>query len=456
VTPGRVHIVGVGGPGTSAIATILCEMGKTVSGSDVRESPTLERLRALGVRINVTHDPGAVIGCDVVTHSSAVRSDNVELRAARMRGITVWSRGEMLGWIARQARTVGVAGTHGKTTTTTLLALMLRAAGRDPGYLVGADVEQLEHSAHWGTGEFVVEADESDSSHRDISPWATVLTNVDIDHLDEHGSFEGIVASFDDYLAAVVGPKVVGGDDSTAHQLALKHDAITFGLSGHCDVRAEHVQFVDGGAKFDVVLRDDRTPVVLPLRGAHNVRNFLGALAMADALGVNAATAVDAVRDFRGVQRRFQLRAEHDGATFVDDYAHLPAEIAAVLGGVRGGNEGWSRVIAVFQPNRFNRMSVMSDAYADAFVDADVVVVTDIYASGTDPIPGVTGELVVRAIRAAHPTLPVQWCATRPELVDYVARAVRRGDLCISMGCGDIETLPDEVVARRRELLREH
>ncbi|MFZ9706398.1 MAG: UDP-N-acetylmuramate--L-alanine ligase [Ilumatobacteraceae bacterium] len=449
----RIHVVGVGGPGTSAIAIILREMGHEVSGSDVRESDLLERLRSLGVRINVPHDPKVVEDCDMVTYSAAVRSTNVELAAARNAGTKVMTRAEMLGWISPQATTVAVAGTHGKTTTTTLLTLMLRAANRDPGYLIGAEVSQLPRSAHWGKDLFIIEADESDSSHRAIRPQATILTNVDVDHLDEHGSFEGIVESFDAYLGEVSGVKVLCADDPTTARLAQKHGAITYGLSAG-DVTARDLRFVDGDARFAVVYADQRHEVELPLRGEHNVRNFLAAYAMAVQLGVDGSTAAGAVRNFTGVNRRFEVRARDGGATFVDDYAHLPAEIAAVLRGVRAGDEHWKRVIAVFQPNRFNRMAVMSDAYRDAFVDADVVVVTDIYASGTDRIEGVTGRLVVDAIRAAHPRARVEWREHRNELVDFVARECGDGDLCISMGCGDIETFPDEVVARRRELSR--
>lgn len=450
--------MGVGGPGTSAIAIILAEMGLSVSGSDMRESPVVERLRSLGVTVNVPHDPSVVAGCDVVTYSAAVKASNSELQAASAAGITVWTRANTLAWIARQSRTIAVAGTHGKTTTTTLLTLILREAGKDPGYLIGADVPQLAQSAHWGEELFVVEADESDSSHRAIAPQATILTNVDVDHLDEHGSFEGIVNSFDEYLAAVPGPKVVCGDDPHAVGLARRHRARTYGLNaadgGSLDVRATDVRFSDGKVTFLANTPWGNAEVRVPLRGEHNVRNCLAAIAMAGELGVTPDVASRALRDFRGVGRRFDVRAVDAGATFVDDYAHLPAEISAVLAGIRAEQSSWKRVIAVFQPNRFNRMAVLSDSYRDAFVDADVVVITDIYASGTDRIEGVTGMLVVDAVRTAHPKQRVEWLATRDALVEFIANEVGEGDLCISMGCGDIETFPDEVVARRRELSR--
>ena len=451
----RVHIVGVGGPGTSAIAIILREMGVTVSGSDVHESAALERLRRIGVRVNVPHDANAVTGSDVVAHSAAIRVNNMELVAARAAGIRVWSRAQLLSWIAKQCRTVAVAGTHGKTTTTTLLTLVLRAVGRDPGYLIGADVPQLARSAHWGSEIFVVEADESDSSHRAIAPHSTILTNVDVDHLDEHGSFDGIVDSFDSYLAAIPHVKVVCGDDPTAARLGRKYGALLYGTndSNSTDyaVRATDVRFGDGRIDFVAGTPWGSAAMSVALRGMHNVRNVLAAVAMAGSLGVSPAESAAALREFRGVHRRFDVRATHGGATFVDDYAHLPAEIAAVLAGVRAEQSRWRRIIAVFQPNRFNRMAVLSDAYGDAFVDADLVVVTDIYASGTERIEGVTGKLVVDAIRGAHPKARVEWKPNRGELVDFVANEVREGDLCISMGCGDIETLPDEVVARRGE-----
>ena len=456
-TSRRVHIVGIGGPGTSAIAIVLSEMGHRVSGSDMREGPAIGQLRSRGIAVNVPHHVDAVRDCDIVTSSAAVPAQNIELAAARAMGTTVLSRAEMLGAITPHARTIAVAGTHGKTTTTSLLTIMLRADGRDPGYLIGADVPQLPASAHWGSDIFVLEADESDSSHLAIDAHAAILTNIDADHLDEHGSLAGIIESFDAFLAATTGPRVVCADDTAAARLGARHGAITYGVSPAADVRASDVRFVGGGAIFRAHFGDaydESLEVRLPLRGMHNVRNCLAALAMATQLGVTPANAAAAVNDFAGVQRRFHVRAVNGGATFVDDYAHLPAEIDAVLAAARDESDDWRRVIAVFQPNRFHRMAVMSDEYRDAFRHADVTVITDIYASGTERIDGVTGHLVVDAVRRAHPEARVVWCAERSELIDFVAREARAGDLCISMGCGDIETLPDEVVARREELSR--
>ncbi len=457
-----VHVVGAGGPGMNALAVILAEMGHRTTGSDVRESSAVQRLRDLGVHVNVPHDPHVVVGCDAVTHSSAIRADNVELAAARRAGVRVVSRATMLASVCARTNAVAVAGTHGKTTTSALLATMLRDAGMDPGYYIGGEARSLGGNAHWGTGPFVVEADESDSTHTALHPRATILTNVDVDHLDEHGSLEGIVASFDRYLAAVPGPCVVCADDPRAAELAQRHGAITYGVSSdhtaataRADMEARDVRFAHGGATFAAHYRGTSLgEVTLSLRGRHNVLNALAALTMALELGADSASCLRTLTDFRGVERRFDTRHVVDGITLVDDYAHLPAEITAVLAAARGSTDSWSRVVAVFQPNRFNRMAVMSPEYRDAFVGADLVVVTDIYSSGTTPIAGVTGKLVVDAVRAAHPQARVEWRATREELVDFLAGELRAGDVCISMGCGDIETLPDEVVARRRDLTR--
>ncbi|MGA0065068.1 MAG: UDP-N-acetylmuramate--L-alanine ligase [Ilumatobacteraceae bacterium] len=458
----RIHVVGAGGPGMSALAHVLAEMGHGTSGSDVRESATVARLRDAGIPVNVPHDPNVVVGCDAVTYSSAIPATNVELAAARSAGVRVVSRATMLGSVCARTRAVSVAGTHGKTTTSALLATMLRDAGMDPGWYVGGDVRGLGGNAHWGSGPFVVEADESDSTHTALQPRATILTNVDVDHLDEHGSLDGIIASFDRHLAAVPGTRVVCGDDPGAASLARRHGATTYGIVadaqgsvGSPDMVARDVRFEHGGATFTALYRGKPLGEVrLALRGRHNVLNALGALTMAIELGADAPSCLRTLATFGGVARRFDTRHVVDGITLVDDYAHLPAEITAVLAAARGSTDTWRRIVAVFQPNRFNRMAVLSPEYRDAFVGADLVVITDIYSSGTAPIAGVTGELVVDAVRAAHPQAAVEWRATRDELVEFLAGELRAGDVCISMGCGDIETLPDEVVARRRDLTR--
>ena len=451
--PLRLHVVGVGGPGMSAIAIVLGEMGHRVSGSDLRLQPALDRVRAAGVDVRVGHDPAVVRGCDAVTASTAIPASNVELVEARNEGVLSLRRAGMLASICAQARSVAVAGTHGKTTTCSMLMLALAEAGWAPSFVIGGDVADAGTGAQWTGGEWlVVEADESDGTHLELPLHGTILTNVEVDHLDHYGTFDGIVEGFDRYLAQVPGPKVVCADDERAAALAARHDAVTYGLGPQARFRAADVEAGGGSFRFAVEHDGHRLGEIhLPLRGVHNVVNAMGAVAMAVTLGAPFAAVVAALERFGGVARRFDIRGYDGGATFVDDYAHLPSEIAAVIAAARHSGDGWGRVVAVFQPNRFNRIAEMWQDYADAFTQADVVVLTEIYPSGTTPIPGVTGQLIVDAVLDAHPTSRVVWLPRREDLVSFLAGEVGRGDVCISMGCGDIASLPDEVLTRRQE-----
>ena len=457
--PRRIHVVGIGGPGMNAIAQVLCEMGHQVTGSDIHESEVLDRLRALGVGIIVGHDAKAVQDCDVVTASTAIPATNIELVAAVDQSVPVLSRAQMLSAICALKQSVAVAGTHGKTTTSAMLMHILATAGLQPSFVIGGDVHGLDLGAGWRDGQhLVVEADESDSTHLALPLFGTILTNVDVDHLDHFATFEKIVESFEQYVKKIDGPIVMCADDAVCAKIAATQACRTYGMSVAADVRAVSVVLADGGSHFDVESRHSGSgapqvligSVHLPLRGEHNVLNATAALTMAMELGVEFEVASQALNSFRGVARRFDMRGIDDGVTFVDDYAHLPNEIIAVLRGARDATDKWGRVVAVFQPNRFNRMSVMSGAYADAFGDADVVVITDIYSSGTTPIPGVTGKLVVDAIENNHPDKKVEWIAQRDDLVSFLASALTSGDLCISMGCGDVAQLPDEVMSLRQ------
>ena len=459
-TKKRIHVVGVGGPGMSAIAQVLVEMGHVVSGSDIKESETVQRLREIGVTINIGHDITCVHHCDAVTASTAIPRHNIELVEALNIGIAVLSRAEMLAMICGQKFSIGVAGTHGKTTTSSMLMSVLRVAQLSPSFVIGGEVRGVGSGASWDSGEhLVVEADESDGTHERLPLGAVIVTNIDIDHLDHFSTFENLLESFERLLNAIDGPKVVCADDASLSALALKQHVTTYALHSSAQFTARNVQFQDGGSTFDVMHHEvpgDKGQLLgkvdLRLRGEHNVVNALGVVAMSTLLGVSFDRISSALAIFSGVARRFDQRGNDDGVTFVDDYAHLPTEISAVLSGCTDKTDTWTRVVAVFQPNRFNRMQHMSDAYADCFASADHVVITDIYSSGTAPIEGVTGKLVVDAIARAHPETSLVWKPTRVELIQHLVTELRSGDLCISMGCGDIETLPDEVIAARRAL----
>jgi UDP-N-acetylmuramate--alanine ligase len=441
----------------SAIALVLAGMGHRVSGSDIRDSAVLERLRAAGVVVHLGHAPANVAGVDAVTASTAVPPTNLELRAAAEAGATVLRRAGMLASICAAARTLAVAGTHGKTTTTSMLAMILVEAGFAPSFLIGGDLADQGTSAQWTGGEWlVVEADESDGTFLELPLHGTVLTNVETDHLDHFGTFDAIVQGFDRYLGQVEGPRLVCLDDPVAASLAGRHHAISYGTSPLADYRAVEVGAERGSLRFAVERGGERLGAIrLNQRGIHNVRNATGALALAMEVGAPFEAAQEALARFGGVLRRFEIRGEHRGITLVDDYAHLPSEIAAVLEGAASSGDGWRRIVAVFQPNRFNRMAVLSPEYRDAFSRADLTVITEIYASGTTPIPGVTGRLVVDAIQDAHPDKAVEWVPSRRDLIEFLAGELRPGDVCISMGCGDIASLPTEVLARLADLDRD-
>ncbi|MDO8391868.1 MAG: UDP-N-acetylmuramate--L-alanine ligase [Actinomycetota bacterium] len=455
--PRRLHVVGVGGPGMSAIAIVLAEMGHEVTGSDIRERSVLDRVRAAGVDVHVGHLRDLVHDRDAITWSTAIPERNIERDEADKVGVLSMHRSGMLAAICARAKSLAVAGTHGKTSTTSMLMLILAEAGLKPSFVIGGDVTDMGTGAQWTGGEWlVVEADESDGTHLQLPLYGTILTNVEVDHLEHYGSFEAIVDGFDRYLAQVNGPRVLCIDDPTTALLADRHECITYGTDPAADFRAVDVAAGEGSFKFDVEHRGRRLgSVSLPLRGVHNVRNATAALAMAVTIGVPFEVAAAALAKFGGVARRFDVRGVDGGATLVDDYAHLPSEISAVLAAARQSGDGWQRVVAVFQPNRFNRIVNMWPDYHSAFVDADVVVLTEIYASGTAPIPGVTGKLLVNAVLDAHPRQRVVWMPKRSDLVQFLAHELGEGDVCISMGCGDIAALPDEVQALRTELRAE-
>ncbi len=447
----RIHLVGVGGAGMSAIATVLVALGHEVTGSDLKESAALERLRALGVRVSIGHDAASVAGAGLVAHSSAVKDANVELVAARDASIQVASRAELLASITRLRRTIAVSGTHGKTTTTTMLGLVLVEAGLDPSFLVGGDVNEIGTNAVWGGGPWLaVEADESDGTFLALDPAVAIVTSVEADHLDYYGSFAGLRDAFARFASLAQLGAVLCADDPVAAGL-LGADVggparMTYGFAEGADYRILDFRGGRSSIAFDVARSGERLGrLELPVPGAHNARNATAALAAAHLAGADFDAARRALERFAGVARRFEFRGESRGVTYVDDYAHLPGEVAATLAAARAG--GWSRVVAVFQPHRYSRTAALATAFADAFVDADVVVVTGIYAAGEPPVPGVSARLVLDAVAHAHPSLEAVYLPQRDELVAYLRQHLRPGDCCLSLGAGDLTSLADELLS---------
>lgn len=448
--PQRIHVVGVGGPGMAPLSVVLARTGHHVSGSDMRDSDAIETVRGAGVNVHIGHDEQHVADVDVVVYSTAIPDTNVEILTARQRGIIVQHRSGLLAALSHQYDTIGVAGTHGKSTTSALLTHMLVATGHDPSAIVGADVPGLEVGARVGNSQFfVLESDESDGTLEVLPLEHLVVTNIDVDHLDYFGTFEQLQEVMVEVINRVDGWVVVNADDQVSGSVmgrARAKNVKTFGRDVSAHIRITDVVSRTEGLDIEFAVADHVLRCFVPLRGEHNAMNVAAAVAILDALGIDLESACASLVDFNGVARRFTERGRFRGALLVDDYAHLPAEITAAISAMHSHPEVTGRVVAVFQPNRFHRIAAMADSYADCFGGADLVVITDIYASGTRPIDGVTGKLVWQAIVNAHPDVKCVWAPTRQDIVNSVAEFVQPGDGCISMGCGDIETFPDDLM----------
>ncbi|MFZ4516231.1 MAG: UDP-N-acetylmuramate--L-alanine ligase [Acidimicrobiia bacterium] len=446
--PQAVHILGVGGAGMSAIATVLHRFGHRVSGSDLKSSRDLERVHALGVATAVGHAAQNIPeDCSLVVHSTAVGADNVELGAARARGIPVYRRAEVLAAMTRLRRTIAVAGSHGKTTTTSMLSIMLRRADMHPSFLIGGEVNEIGTNAATDSGElFIVEADESDGTFVTLARAGAIVTNVEPDHLDHYGGFDGLVAAFEAFADGVDGPLLCCADDAGSRRLTTgRANARTYGFAADADVRIANYVGSRAGSHFDLVVDGSELGhIELPVAGRHNAQNAAGAAAMAMALGASFPAIASALATFGGVARRFQMRGEFNGATFIDDYAHLPSEVQAAIIAAREGS--WGRVIVVFQPHRYTRTRQLWSDFAGAFVGADRLILTDVYSSGESPIPGVTGRLILRAVLDANPEMNVMYLPHREDLVREIPKLCRNGDVVLTLGAGDLTTLPDAVI----------
>ena len=449
--PQRIHVVGVGGAGMSALATVLATMGHRVTGSDLRTSAVVDRLTASGIPVVVGHAADNLGQAEVVTSSPAVRPENPELTEARRRGLRTLSRAEVLGAVAALRRTIAVAGTHGKTTTASMLALVLVEAGLRPSFVIGGDLSQVGTNAVWDAGEWlVVEADESDGSFLALAPEIAVVTNVEPDHLDHYGDVAALRAAFERFCDRAH-QVVVGGDDEWASVIGRSSGADLVGTGPACTHRIVDLELGRSSVRFALLDPSGAPPLHLevPVPGAHNARNAAVATVSAGVAGAPGTAAAAALARFGGVARRFEFRGTARGATFVDDYGHLPGEVGAALAAARDG--GWRRVVVVFQPHRYTRTATLGGEFGSAFEDADVVVVTDVYAAGETPIPGVSGEVVATAVQRAFPSKPVHYVAARSAVAPFAAGLLRPGDLCVTLGAGDVTGLPDEII---REMTR--
>jgi len=448
----HIHFVGIGGVGMSGIAEVLLTLGYRVTGSDARRSETVERLERLGAKVFLGHAAAHVEGAHVVVYSSAVARDNVEVQTARQRGLPVIARAEMLAELMRLKYGIAIAGTHGKTTTTSMVAAVMGAGGFDPTVVVGGRVHGLGTNARLGQGEFLVaEADESDGSFLKLTPTIAVVTTVDAEHLDHYADLDAIVSAFLAFVNKVpfYGSAVVCLDDPNIQRMIprIEKRVVTYGLEAGADLTARRMQFVEMRSTFEVVHRGVTLgTITLQLPGRHNVLNALAAASVGLDLEVPFEKIAPALAAFAGVQRRFQIRGEAQGVLVVDDYGHHPAEIRATLAAAKAGFD--RRVITVFQPHRYSRTQHLRDDFLTAFYQSDILIVMDIYAAGEAPIPGVHSRDLADGI-AAHGHREVLYMGgDRAAIVDYLCESTRPGDLVLTLGAGDVGQLGGDLLRR--------
>ncbi|MFZ0890326.1 MAG: UDP-N-acetylmuramate--L-alanine ligase [Candidatus Binataceae bacterium] len=447
----RLHFIGVGGAGMSGIAELCRRLGFAVSGCDLRRTQTTERLGALGIEISHGHHPEHLRGeLDAVVISSAVKFSNPEVARARELKIPVIARAEMLGELLRMARLgVAVAGTHGKTTATSLIALIMEAAELDPTVAIGGNLRSHGTNVRLGRGDFMVaEADESDASFLLLLPTIAVVTNIDPEHLDHYGTMDRVREAYRDFVNRIpfYGLAVLGIDSVNVRGLmaSVRKPMLTYGLAPDADLRAENIAIDGLATRFDVIQEGRKLgTVTVPTPGVHVALNSLAAIAVAMAIGVSFEAARDALANFGGIHRRFEIKGEAAGRIVLDDYAHHPVEVRATLAAARAGFG--RRLVAVFQPHRYTRLRDLFDEFIAAFDDVDVLYLMDVYAAGEEPIPEVSSRRLYEALRArGH--VEVHYLGAENPAAE-VAAGSRPGDLIVTLGAGDVYRVGEEILS---------
>ena len=458
-----VHFIGIGGVGMSGIARVAHDQGMVVTGSDLRGSRYTDQLREAGITVHIGHDAANIPGADgdasqapdIVVVSTAILENNPELVAARERGLTVWHRARMLAHLGAGLDTLAVAGTHGKTTTSSMLASVMERMGLDPTFLIGGIVRAYGSNAHSGSSRYyVVEADESDKSFMYLSPAAVIVTNIEADHLDHYRDIEEIHEKFSDFMASAPeqGPLIVCGEDEAAVSIAqaLGRPFLTYGIGEGFDIAVTEYTPHGVGSDFSVRLPDGRTVAsgITQNPGRHNVLNASAVIGLMYALGQDVDAAAQAMREFAGVRRRFDLVGEAAGITVVDDYAHHPTEIAATI---KAASElGYNQVHVLFQPHRYSRAplftKVLHDEFGAAFDAADTVSFMNVYPAGEAPVPGVSGQTFLNVVKE-HPGHPeTHYVPRRLDVAPHMAALAQAGDLVITMGAGDVTAIGPELL----------
>lgn len=451
---GPIHFTGIGGIGMSGIAEVLLNLGYTVQGSDLKASKITNRLQDLGAKIFIGQVAENLVAADVVVISSAIKKGNEELEEARRRGLPVVRRAEMLAELMRLRSNIAVAGTHGKTTTTTMVATLLDHGGLDPTVINGGIIHAYGSNARAGTGEWmVVEADESDGTFNRLPATIAIVTNIDPEHMEHWKDFDALRDGFHDFVSNIpfYGLAVCCTDHPEVQSLVGRltdRRVVTFGFNAQADVRAVGLRYANGAAFFDIALQSEDKVIegcTLPMPGDHNVSNALAAVAVSRHLGMSTDEIRAALQEFKGVNRRFTKVAEIDGITIIDDYGHHPVEIAAVLKAARQATEG--RVIAVHQPHRYSRLSSLFDDFCACFNEADVVGISEVFSAGEDPIPGASRDDLVKGL-VAHGHRHARIIDSEDALEALVREQARPGDMVVCLGAGTISAWAHALPAR--------
>lgn len=449
----RFYLIGIGGAGMSAIAVVLNGMGYHVSGSDIKESRYTNLLKNEGVLVNIGHDIKNIKGSDAVVFSAAIPPDNPELVAAGKNGTPVFSRGDILAWILNSKKGIAVTGTHGKTTTTSMVALIMRGLELDPTIIIGGELNELGSNARFGKGEYIVaEACESDGTFLKYEPFAGIITNIEEDHMDFWKDFKLLENSFYRFINNIKkgGFAVINGDEISLSEV-LKHTGekvITFGINPDNELRAENIRLSNFTSNYNLVFNksgeSNKLAVKLNVPGYHNIKNSLAALSVCYGFGFDMKKAISILQYFTGTKRRFEKRGEKYGAAIFDDYAHHPTEVKATL--EAAVLEKKERIITVFQPHRYTRLSILYNSFFQSFTNTDILVITDVFGSDEQPIPGVTGKLLVDSLIEEGFNKKIAYIPKLSDVKDYLDANIRKNDIVLLMGAGDITRVTDDLL----------
>ena len=443
--------IGIGGAGMSAIALVLKGMGFIISGSDIKESRYVNILKDSGIKVIIGHDEKNIEGYDAVIYSAAISSENIEMKAALRKNIQIFTRSDALAWILNKGKGIAVAGTHGKTTTTSMISMILNHLNLYPTIIIGGELNELGTNASYGRGDYVVaEACESDGSFIKYHPYISVVTNIEEDHMDYYANYDSLKQNFIKFMNNTKdnGFLIFNGDEISTEKLPglKKIDVIKFGISNKNDIYAQDIVLSEFKSSYCAVLKNKNLKfnVKLNVPGIHNIKNSLAALSVALKLNLNLNEAVEILENFKGVKRRFEKRGTKSGAIIIDDYAHHPTEIKATLEAAREFKD--KRIVTIFQPHRYSRIKALYKKFDSCFNKTDILILTDIYSSGENPIPGVTGKLLVDFLIENNFNKKIAYIPKIADVKDYVNNIIKKDDIVLVMGAGDVTRVSDELI----------